>query len=245
MSAGSRGRILFADDDVAVLKPTTTALMRAGFMVTAAASGHEALARLSEQGAYDLLLADIAMPGNAGLELAEWAVREALLPVVLITGYPSVATAVQALRAGVVDYITKPFDFDELFARLDMAIERGHAMRAVRSVREQADRLASTAASLQSILRGHPSSEPPAERPRLPTTDPLRHLPAEEVELLSPRERDVLRYLARGNQVADIARLLGLSSNTVRNHVKSLFIKLKVRSQVALLGKLAGHNEGS
>lgn len=243
MTAGARGRVLFADDDVAVLKPTTLALMRAGFAVTAAASGAEAQAAMRD-GSFDLLLADIAMPGNAGLELAEWAARELLLPVVLITGYPSVATAVQALRVGVIDYLTKPFDFEELFTRLDAAIARGKALRAVRTVREQADQLATTAATLQSMLRAHPVSESPASKPQLPVSDPLHNLQAEEIELLSPRERDVLRCMARGNQVADIAKLLGLSSNTVRNHVKSLFIKLKVRSQVALLGKLAGHNEG-
>lgn len=237
----SQGKILFAEDDAIVRRATALALVRAGFMVTQAGDSAEVRA-LFEAQPFDLLLADINMPGNDGLELAEWVAREKLVPVVLLTGYPSIETTIKALRAGVADYIVKPCDPDELVARIETALERGRAIQAIRFVRQQADSLAATAAELQTLLRADPTSEVPSVRPTpLPAQDPLHRLPSEEIELLSPRERDVLRLLAKGQQVADIAKALGLSANTVRNHVKSMFIKLRVRSQVALLGKVAGH----
>lgn len=239
----SRGRVLLADDDAAVLRPTTLALRKAGFEVDAVATGIEAAKALSSS-TYDALVADINMPGNERLELVQLR-REghALVPVILMTGYPSLETAVGALRHGVIDYITKPIDPEELFLRVDAAVARGRALRALDDTRQRAAALIEAVGTLESVVRltGVAAPSLAADVPSVTHRDPLERLPTDELARLSPRERDVVRLLAVGHPVQAVAKTLGLSTNTVRNHVKSVFAKLRVRSQVALLGKLAGH----
>jgi DNA-binding NarL/FixJ family response regulator len=239
----SRGRVLLADDDAAVLRPTSIALRKAGFEVDVVATGNEAAEALSKN-TYDALVADINMPGNERLELAQ--VRregQAMVPVILMTGYPSLETAVGALRYGVIDYITKPIDPEELFVRVDGAVSRGRALRALDDTRQRAAALIEAVGALESVVRlsGVPDPSQSSDSPSVAHRDPLERLPAHELSRLSPRERDVVRLLAVGHPVQAVAKTLGLSTNTVRNHVKSVFAKLRVRSQVALLGKLAGH----
>ena len=86
--------------------------------VVTAASGEAAVQRLKEN-AFDLVLADIKMPGMSGLELLEEIKQHSPeLTVVMMTAHGDVETAVQAMKKGAYDYITKPFDHDALVLRL-------------------------------------------------------------------------------------------------------------------------------
>lgn len=110
------GRILLADDEETFLYSTCELLRRSGYRCDRASNAKIAAAMLREQ-KYDLLIADIKMPGNAELEL----IRElpglaGELPVVLITGYPPVYSAAVEMRLPVKAYLIKPFDFSELLA---------------------------------------------------------------------------------------------------------------------------------
>jgi DNA-binding NarL/FixJ family response regulator len=160
-----------------------------------------------------------------------------------MTGQPTLSTAVRALHGQVVDYLVKPISPETLIARLDHTIARQRALvtllegqRRLESLVEAVE-AAKAAVGLGGVTRSEQQLAPPAAREQ----DPLAGLAREELERLSPRERDVVRLLALGRPVQEVAATLKLSANTVRNHIKSVFAKLRVNSQVALLAKVAGH----
>jgi len=110
----SRGRILFAEDDPQVSGGVGQCLIRAGFDCDIADTAAKAV-ELLRAGEYDVLLSDINMPGNCGLELIESipAIAEGL-PVILLTGNPTLETATRSVRLRVMAYLTKPPDIEEL-----------------------------------------------------------------------------------------------------------------------------------
>jgi len=131
------GNILFADDDEHLRLGLGKRLIKAGFTCDYAGSAPEALEKLKSK-TYDVLLSDIYMPGNAGLELIESvpSIAEGL-PVVLLTGNPSMATATRSVRLRVAAYLTKPPDFEELCAVLRSAIAEGQSLRTLRDSRRR------------------------------------------------------------------------------------------------------------
>ncbi len=106
--------ILVVDDEPKICEFLGILLGREGYKTDSACSAADALARTEEK-SYDLVLTDLKMPGMDGFELIT-RLKKARpeLPVIMITGYATVETAVQALRYGVDDYVTKPFNIDEL-----------------------------------------------------------------------------------------------------------------------------------
>jgi two-component system nitrogen regulation response regulator GlnG len=109
-------RILVADDEESMRWVLSKALKKKGFAVDLAGDGDEAL-RLIQTNAYDLAILDIKMPGLSGLELLD-RVREleSDLLVVIMTAEASMKNAVEAMKRGAYDYITKPFDLDVIDA---------------------------------------------------------------------------------------------------------------------------------
>ncbi len=239
--SSDRGDILLAEEETLGRELHGRELRRAGFSVLDVASGHEVTSAIDER-RFDLLLADINMPGNTNLELLSFIRdRGVSVPVVLMTRQPTLDSAVEALRRGVVDYLTKPVDLKSLLPRLDEAIQKGRTARALADVKRLAAAFADSVTTLEEALcavgQGRPS---PSSRASDPPADPLALVAAGEVERLSPRELEVARLLGMGRGIAEVASTLDLSPNTVRNHVKSVFVKLRVHSQVELLSKLAG-----
>ncbi len=117
-----RGTIVLAEDDVSVLSALALVLEEAGYRVLKAASGRDALLMLSER--VQLLITDLWMPNMDGLALLEEARRSfPQLEVVMITGNATVASAVQAMKAGAFDYLTKPFTPPDLLDVAERAIE--------------------------------------------------------------------------------------------------------------------------
>lgn len=116
-------RILLADDDTALRRVLEFKLKKNGFDVAAVADGEEALARV-KAGSFDLLLADIRMPRLTGIELLE-KVRtlEPALKVILMTAYATVPQAVEAVKMGAFDYLTKPFEDEQLLVTIDQALK--------------------------------------------------------------------------------------------------------------------------
>jgi len=97
-------------------------LVESGYRVQAAASGEDGL-RLLEKEVFDAVITDITMPGMSGMEvLARVHARDERLPVVVITAYGTIESAVLAMKKGAFDYITKPFNREELRLTLDKAL---------------------------------------------------------------------------------------------------------------------------
>jgi EAL domain-containing protein (putative c-di-GMP-specific phosphodiesterase class I) len=109
-------RILIVDDDEALLRLHVRALSGAGFEVTAAADGAQAVKAI-EQSAFEVILSDIDMRGLDGLKLlAHVRTHDLDVPVVLITGSPSVETAARAMELGALRYLVKPVQLKEIIS---------------------------------------------------------------------------------------------------------------------------------
>jgi len=118
-----RGRILVADDEPLIRRVLADALAAEGHEVETAESGGTALARLREAD-FDVAFADIRMPELSGLDLLA-RVREAGLDtqIILMTGHTTLANAIEAMKRGAYDYLTKPFDLVEVRALAQRALE--------------------------------------------------------------------------------------------------------------------------
>jgi DNA-binding NtrC family response regulator len=107
-------RILIVDDELNMRLVLAAMLKKEGYDVTAAADGAEAL-RILEAGPVAAVVTDLKMPRVDGMELLDRASRQYPdIPVIIITAHGTVATAVEALKKGALDYITKPFELEEL-----------------------------------------------------------------------------------------------------------------------------------
>ena len=114
-------RVLVVDDDHAMGKMMVDRLLRRGFEAVGRNAGEEALALLlSEE--FDVVVTDVRMPGMTGLDLCTRIVSHRPdLPVVVITAFGSLETAIAAIRAGAHDFVHKPFEIEELILRIEGA----------------------------------------------------------------------------------------------------------------------------
>lgn len=118
MNPTDRDKILVVDDDSAFRIGTVAMLEDNGFEVSTAANGEEAKQRIAGQ-QFDLVLSDLVMPAFNGIDLLRYIKeRHPSTPVIMITGFGSISTAVEAMRLGAHDYITKPSDNDELLLKI-------------------------------------------------------------------------------------------------------------------------------
>jgi two-component system NtrC family response regulator len=116
-------KILLVDDDSSVRRVLQFKLQKRGFTVDTAADGLLALQTLKEK-SFDLLLSDIRMPKMDGIALLNEAKSaQPNIKVILITAHATVTQAVQAVKLGAFDYITKPFEDDELYVAIDKALQ--------------------------------------------------------------------------------------------------------------------------
>ena len=121
-----KGRILVADDEESHRIMLRAVLQEEGYEVAGAADGPEAI-RAVEQEPFDLILLDIRMPGMDGIEtLMEIRRISPHVPVLMMTAYASVKTAVDALKAGAFEYLIKPLDIEELKILIEKALEHYH-----------------------------------------------------------------------------------------------------------------------
>jgi signal transduction histidine kinase len=122
MSDVSSAKILIVDDEVAHMKALCDILQRQGYQTDGFAAPAEALAAV-EQGRFDLLLTDLMMPGMDGIALLEAARRkDPHLAGIIMTGEGTIATAVEAMKSGALDYILKPFKLSLVLPVLERAL---------------------------------------------------------------------------------------------------------------------------
>jgi len=120
-------KILIVDDELSVCKSIRQALLSQDYDVDMALSGEEALQK-EEQGNYDVIIADLMMPGLSGLDLLKsLKAKNTLAKVIMVTGYPTMKTTVQAIQIGAFDYLPKPFLPAELRTLVARALAAGEA----------------------------------------------------------------------------------------------------------------------
>jgi DNA-binding NtrC family response regulator len=115
--------ILIVEDEKILRISLADALKAEGYTVLAVDNGSEALAVLAE-GEFSLVITDIRLPGAGGADVLRVSIAESpATPVIMMTAYGSIKDAVEAMRAGAFDYVTKPFDLDEMLVTVHKALE--------------------------------------------------------------------------------------------------------------------------
>jgi two-component system response regulator PilR (NtrC family) len=136
MVAIRKGTILVVDDEEIMREILETLLIREGYEVRVASSGHEGL-ELARALPFDAALVDIMMPGMNGIETLDELKRiDEDLAVIIITAYASVESAISAMKSGAFDYITKPFKNEEVLVVVRNAMERRRLVHENRSLRQ-------------------------------------------------------------------------------------------------------------
>src|SRR5205807_3036104 len=118
--------VFVVDDDISVRESLELLIKSAGWQPETFVSGLDFLARPRATVPCCLLL-DVTLPGLNGLELQEQLTERAEMPIIFITGHGDVPTSVQAMKAGAVEFLTKPFKDDVLLDAIRAAIERSRA----------------------------------------------------------------------------------------------------------------------
>ncbi len=151
----AKPNILIVDDDKAFRFATVALLNDEGYAVTAAATGEEAR-RLIDSQSFDLIISDLVMEGMNGIDLLQHikaTVPDAL--IMMVTGFASVQTAVEAMRLGAYDYLTKPCNNDELVIKVRRALEERQKSREILRLRN----LVESTADFSSIISQNPKME--------------------------------------------------------------------------------------
>ena len=134
-----RGRILVVEDDDALRRLTQMHLRKCGYTTAVTATAVEALQTL-DQDPLDLVISDLHLPGMSGLELLKRIkVKHPETEVVMMTAFATVPTAVEAMKLGAYDYLTKPIHLYELSALVDRVLERSRLMEEVHLLRHSID----------------------------------------------------------------------------------------------------------
>ena len=153
----NRKHLLLVEDEAPLREALAERLAEHGFDVEQADTGEQALERLAEF-AYDVVIADLRLPGVDGTRVLEDALsRYPDIIGIIVTGYGTVKDAVEAIKRGAADFVTKPFQFDELLHAL------GSALRAAAA--EVGERLPAIAAPGTLQVRGHRGTQPRDARP--------------------------------------------------------------------------------
>jgi two-component system, NtrC family, response regulator AtoC len=131
------GKILIIDDDPGSLSSLAEALSRDGYEVTPAASG-EAAINLRDSGEFDVVITDLRMPGLDGVQVVRAFKAEYPETVLIVmTGFASMETVVDAISAGAYDYISKPFRLDQMRLKVRQSMEQAKLLRENRDLRKR------------------------------------------------------------------------------------------------------------
>ena len=134
----SPARVLVVDDDEEMCRVLADGLARRGHRATYRTSADEAFA-LVMAGDVDVVATDIRMRGMNGIELCDRVVQNrADVPVIVMTAFGSLETAIETIRAGAFDFLTKPFDADVLVLSVERALNERHLREEVKRLRSAA-----------------------------------------------------------------------------------------------------------
>ncbi len=146
---GHHGNILLADDEPTFLEATKELLEDEGYDCQAVHNVNE-LSQALTQNEFDLLITDLNMPGNRVMEtVGELRERSKSLPVIVVTGYPSVPSAVKSVRLNVLEYMIKPIDFPRLLEAVREGIHHKHLLASLTLAREESQQRAQELTALE------------------------------------------------------------------------------------------------
>jgi len=222
MGNPSKGRILIVDDELVVRDSLARWFAAEGYETKALASAREALELADRE--WDLALLDIKMPGMDGIELQR-RLKESDPDMILIimTGYATVETAIQALKHGAYDYLTKPVDPDELSHLVEKALEHRRARREVVQLKE----------NLKEIF---PKTD-------LIGSSPVMKRVMELVETVAPSDATVLITGESGTGKEVVARAIHAASP--RRLMPMVTIHCGALTETLLESELFGHERGA
>ncbi|TKB91618.1 MAG: response regulator [Nitrospira sp.] len=232
-------RILLADDEDTFRKATATLLEQEGYRCDSAQDFEQASRLL--MGEHDVLISDIRMPGNMQFEfLRDVRTRFPLLPIVLVTGYPSVQTAVEALRLGFTDYLLKPVDWPDLRRAVADAVKKTSLVRMTTSVREEASRLVASLEHLQETLPQLGSGA--NERELAWSLDTFLAQSFSSMAVLSSRIRSVLTSQMQGRAEAptDVCRMMACPRLAVYREALEGTVEVLEKTKIAFRSKDLG-----
>lgn len=209
MTAAESARILLVDDEESVRETMAAILEREGYVVVSAPTAEEALDVIPGQ-TFDLLLTDLRMDGMSGVELmAELRQRSPDTTSIMLTGYASLDSAIEALREGAYDYLVKPCHVDILKAVVARGVERGTLSR---SLRERVDELDAANAKLRSF------------------SEQLEHRVAQATSDLS---RKVDELAEANRQMEEATRLRDAFISVAAHELKTPISSLRLSAQLA------------
>lgn len=146
------GKILIADDEETFLHATAELLREEGYECGCAPDAFSATEMLSSED-YDLIIADINMPGNVNMEFVHTLVRDFKgISAIMVTGYPSLRTAIESIQLPVMSYLIKPIDFDELLKHVKTSILQTRAYRNVEEVQVRLEKWREDMDALRELL---------------------------------------------------------------------------------------------
>lgn len=192
--------VCIVDDDPGVVRSLEMFFEAHGLSTQSYASA-EAFLEGPGCGSVSCLLLDMRLPGQDGLSLIEsLAGQNRLPPTIVLTAHGDVQAAVRAMRLGALDFMTKPYDTDQLLTRVRRVLDGSVLHQTLQKWRSEID---------------------------------------EGIARLSPREKDILHGMARGQTSKEIASELGLKSKSVEIYRSQVLAKLGADSSIELIRRVA------
>ncbi|HXG08219.1 MAG TPA: sigma-54 dependent transcriptional regulator [Gemmataceae bacterium] len=216
-------RLLIVDDDEQLRQTLERRFKRQGLAVTAVADGEEALAKATHN-RWDVALIDLRLPGMSGIELMKKLKElQPELEALLLTAQGSIETAIQAMKLGAYDYLTKPFPLPELEVHIQKAYEKVQLARRERQWVEQI---------------GYESS-----RHRLIGSSPAMQRVVQLLQRVAPTDSTVLVRGASGTGKELVAR--AIHYNSPRRHRPLVTVNCAALQETLLESELFGHEKGA
>jgi len=223
MSKMPKSKILIVDDDAGHRGMLLTLLADWGYRLEGAQDGETAVALCRSQ-IFDLVLMDVRMTGISGIEsLKEIKTRQPDLPILIMTAYSDVKTAVEAIKSGAYDYLTKPLDFDDLRQTMNRVLDHAALRHENRALQE------TLAAALDS---GGIVSQSPSMRQVM-----------QSLAAVAPSEATVLITGESGTGKELIAR--AIHNNSQRNKAPFIAVNCAALTEGLLESELFGHERGA
>ena len=220
----SKGSILLVDDDLHVLKSTAQWLQELGFVICEAATLQSARQAI-EQSTFDLVISDIRLEDGDGFELLQAAQQaDRSLPVILVTGYGTFESAIEAIRRGAFDFLSKPLMDDELLA----AIERALTHKTIQQ---------------ETSVKGKPQQQERPRSDRFVTRDPSMENILEVVDTIADTRATVLVTGESGTGKSMIAR--EIHNRSERSEGPFVEVACGALSETLLESELFGHVKGA